>query len=107
RFPSGSTTAPSRWPHSVSCGRRSRAAGNAASRHTHLLANSIDLSTDEFGPVREAAARSGVVVVCGIQEREGSFSHATLYNTLLTIGGDGAILNRHRKRVPTNPERMV
>jgi len=33
--------------------------------HTQLLANSIDLSTDELGPVQEAAARSGVVVVCG------------------------------------------
>jgi nitrilase len=75
--------------------------------HAKLLANSIDLSTDELGPVQEAAARSGVVVVCGIHEREGSFSHATLYNTLLTIGCDGAILNRHRKLVPTNPERMV
>jgi len=28
-------------------------------------------------------------------------------NTLVTIGPDGAILNRHRKLVPTNPERMV
>lgn len=75
--------------------------------HTDLLANSIDLSTDELAPVQEAAARHGVVVACGIHEREGSFSRATLYNTLVTIGADGAILNRHRKLVPTNPERMV
>lgn len=75
--------------------------------HTLLIANSIDLSAGEFGPVQEAAARSGVVVVCGIHERDASFSHATLYNTLVTIGTDGAILNRHRKLVPTNPERMV
>ena len=54
-----------------------------------------------------AAAERGVVVVCGIHEREGSFSRATIYNTLVTIGADGAILNRHRKLVPTNPERMV
>ena len=48
-----------------------------------------------------------MVVVCGIHEREGSFSRATLYNTLVTIGADGTVLNRHRKLVPTNPERMV
>ena len=75
--------------------------------HAQLLANSIDLSTDELGPVRDAAARNGVVVVCGIHERDASFSRATLYNTLVTIGADGSIRNRHRKLVPTNPERMV
>ena len=48
-----------------------------------------------------------MVVVCGIHEREGSYSRATLYNTLVTIGPDGSVLNRHRKLVPTNPERMV
>jgi nitrilase len=75
--------------------------------HAQLLANSVDLTTDDLSPVQEAAARSGVVVVCGVHEREGSFSRATIYNTLVTIGPDGAILNRHRKLVPTNPERMI
>ena len=42
-----------------------------------------------------------------MHEREGAFSRATLYNTLVTIGADGVVLNRHRKLVPTNPERMV
>ena len=75
--------------------------------HARLLDNSIDLSTDELGPVQDAAARNSVVVVCGIHERDGSFSRATVYNTLVTIGADGTVLNRHRKLVPTNPERMV
>jgi nitrilase len=75
--------------------------------HGELVANSVDLATDDLSPVREAATRHGVVVVCGIHEREGEFSRATLYNTLVTIGADGAILNRHRKLVPTNPERMI
>ncbi len=75
--------------------------------HRRLLDSSIDLTTDDLAPLCEAAARHGVVVVCGIHEREGSFSRATLYNTLVTIGADGSILNRHRKLVPTNPERMV
>jgi nitrilase len=30
-----------------------------------------------------------------------------VYNSYLVIGADGEILNRHRKLMPTNPERMV
>lgn len=79
----------------------------ASELHAQLLANSVDLTTEEMTPIRDAAARRGVVVVCGIHEREGSFSRATLYDTLVTIGADGTVLNRHRKLMPTNPERMV
>ena len=46
-------------------------------------------------------------MVCGVHERDGEFSRSTLYNTVLTIGPDGSLLNRHRKLMPTNPERMV
>jgi nitrilase len=75
--------------------------------HQELLANSIDLVADGLRPLRDAAAERGVVVVCGIHEREGEFGRATLYNTQVTIGTDGVVVNRHRKLVPTNPERMV
>jgi nitrilase len=75
--------------------------------HRQLLANSVDLAADGLRPLREAASERGVVVVCGVHEREGAFSRATLYNTVVTIGSDGAIANRHRKLMPTNPERMV
>jgi nitrilase len=72
-----------------------------------LVENSIDLSADGLLALREAAATRGVVVVCGIHERDGEFSRATIYNTVVTIGANGQILNRHRKLMPTNPERMV
>jgi len=72
-----------------------------------LLENSIDLTADGLRPLQEAAAARGVVVVCGVHEREGAFSRATIYNTVVTIGASGRILNRHRKLMPTNPERMV
>jgi nitrilase len=42
-----------------------------------------------------------------LNERDGEFGRSTLYNTVVTIGSDGTILNRHRKLMPTNPERMV
>jgi nitrilase len=75
--------------------------------HAALLANSVDLGAGDLAPLQEAAAARGVVVVCGVHERDGSYSRSTLYNTLVTIGADGSFLNRHRKLVPTNPERMV
>ncbi|MGH7747630.1 MAG: nitrilase-related carbon-nitrogen hydrolase, partial [Candidatus Dormibacteria bacterium] len=42
-----------------------------------------------------------------IHERDFSFSRATLYNTVVVLGADGSVVNRHRKLMPTNPERMV
>src|SRR6267378_4212562 len=75
--------------------------------HRELLDNSVDLVADDLRPLREAAAERSVTVVCGVHERDGTYSRATMYNTLVTIGADGSILNRHRKLVPTNPERMV
>jgi nitrilase len=75
--------------------------------YRELLANSVDLVADGLRSLRDVAAERGVVVVCGIHEREGEFSRATLYNTLVTIGADGAVVNRHRKLMPTNPERMI
>jgi nitrilase len=75
--------------------------------HRALLDNAVDLAKDDLGPLREAAREHRVTVVCGINERDGAFSRGTLYNTVVTIGADGSVLNRHRKLMPTNPERMV
>lgn len=75
--------------------------------HARLVANAVDLEADELAPVRAAVRRAGVTVILGVHEREGRFSRNTLYNTAVTIGPDGEILNRHRKLMPTNPERMV
>jgi nitrilase len=56
----------------------------------------------------EAAARHGIVVVMGAIERvEAGPGRGTLYNTLLTFGADGRLLNHHRKLVPTYTERLV
>jgi nitrilase len=75
--------------------------------HGQLLESAVDLAADHLDPVREASQRLGVTTMIGVHERDASFSRATLFNTLVTIGPDGAILNRHRKLMPTNPERMV
>jgi nitrilase len=75
--------------------------------YKRLVDNSVDLVADGLRPLRDAAAERNLVVVCGLHERDGEFARSTLYNTLVVIGSDGTILNRHRKMMPTNPERMV
>jgi nitrilase len=75
--------------------------------HAELRRNSVDLRAGGLDRLRQAAAKHGVVVVMGLNEIDAEFSGTTLYNTLVIIGVDGAILNRHRKLMPTNPERMV
>ena len=75
--------------------------------HGMLRDNAIDIAGGGLDPIREAAMAHGVVVVVGMNERDSQFSGSTLYNTVAVIGTNGEILNRHRKLMPTNPERMV
>jgi len=75
--------------------------------HARLLENAVDLAADDLAPLRAAARKYEVTVVCGLNERDSRLSKATLYNTVVCIGPDGDIRNRHRKLMPTNPERMV
>lgn len=75
--------------------------------HARLLDGAVDLSSNELEPLYAAAAKHAVTIVCGMNERDSSLSRATLYNTVVVIGPQGTLLNRHRKLMPTNPERMV
>ena len=72
-----------------------------------LFENAVNLEGDDLAPLQNAAKEHSVTVVCGMNEREGGLSRGTLYNTVVVIGADGQIANRHRKLMPTNPERMV
>jgi nitrilase len=75
--------------------------------HQRLIESAVDLSGDDLAPLARAAEQHRVTVVVGVHERDGAFSRATLYNTVVVIAPDGTVLNRHRKLMPTNPERMV
>lgn len=49
-----------------------------------------------------------VALLLGVTERvPAGPGRGTLYNTLITLGPDGTLLNHHRKLVPTYTERMV
>jgi len=75
--------------------------------HSLLLENSVCPKRGDLQPLIEAAAKHNVTVVCGMNERDEEHGGGTLYNTVVVIGADGRLLNRHRKLMPTNPERMV
>ncbi|MCP4900679.1 MAG: carbon-nitrogen hydrolase family protein [bacterium] len=75
--------------------------------YERLMANAVDMSADHLKPLQSAAKKNKVTILCGLDERDGEFSRSTLFNTYVTIGSDGTIQNRHRKLMPTNPERMV
>jgi len=75
--------------------------------HARLRENAVDLGRGDMQPVQDAAAEHGVTIVFGLNELDSEFSGTTIFNTVVVIGPDGTILNRHRKMMPTNPERMV
>ena len=75
--------------------------------HARLRNNAVDLARGDLQPLQDAAANHGVTLVVGINELDSQFSGTTLFNTVVVIGPEGTILNRHRKLMPTNPERMV
>jgi len=75
--------------------------------HNRLFDNAVDISSDDLAPLLKAAKDDNITVVCGINEREKNGSKGTLYNSLITINHQGKIINRHRKLMPTNPERMT
>ncbi len=75
--------------------------------HARLINSAVDLEKNELFPLCDAARKNKITIVCGLNEKDGNLSRATIYNTVVIIGEDGNILNRHRKLMPTNPERMV
>src|SRR5918995_947316 len=75
--------------------------------HARLRENAVDLARNDLQPIQDAAAKHGVTIAIGINELDSQFSGTTLFNTVVVIGENGEILNRHRKLMPTNPERMV
>ena len=68
-----------------------------------LYANAVSVPGPTLERIAEAAAEASAYVVLGVTEVDGG----TLYNTLLYLGPDGRLLQRHRKLMPTGGERTV
>ncbi|MEO7995820.1 MAG: carbon-nitrogen hydrolase family protein [Gemmatimonadaceae bacterium] len=69
---------------------------------------SVDVDGESGAALARIARENSVTLVIGVTERVSAGpGRGTLYNALLTYGPDGALLNHHRKLVPTYTERMV
>jgi predicted amidohydrolase len=73
-----------------------------------LMENSVAVPGPATEALAAAARQHRVVLNISVHERviEGA-GRGTLYNTMLTFGCDGSLLNRHRKIMPTYTERMI
>jgi len=71
-----------------------------------LAANAISVPGPELARVAAAARECGVLVSLGINERTDA-SLGCIYNSNVLIGDDGAVLNHHRKIVPTFYEKLT
>jgi nitrilase len=92
------------WIWRLAAGRDGAVMGQL---HARLLANAVDVGDGDLAELCAAARAHKATVVCGINERDRTGGGGTLYNSVVVIGSDGSVLNRHRKLMPTNPERMV
>jgi predicted amidohydrolase len=68
-----------------------------------LFENSPSVDSPEVGRLCAAAREAHVMVIMGLNERDGR----TLFNSMLYISDTGEILGVHRKLMPTYTERLV
>lgn len=68
-----------------------------------LYKNSVYIPSKTTNILCEVAAKHGVYLAIGLNERDGG----TLYNTILFISNHGEIIGKHRKLQPTHAERMI
>jgi predicted amidohydrolase len=76
--------------------------------YAQLIENSVAVPSRETEVLGEAARKNNLTLVIGIHERVNDGpGRGTLYNSILTFGPTGELLNIHRKLVPTFTERLI
>lgn len=76
--------------------------------YRRMAEESVAVPSEATRALADIAAANTITLVVGVIERvDNGPGQGTLYNTILTFGPDGALLNHHRKLVPTYTERMV
>lgn len=76
--------------------------------YARMMENSVSVPGPALDTLRDTARTAKATLVIGLIERVASGrGQGTLYNTLVTLGPDGRVLNHHRKLVPTYTERLV
>jgi nitrilase len=79
----------------------------ASALYAELLDQAVTIPSHATDLLCEAARRARAYVAIGMSERNTEASGGSVYNTLLYIDADGQILGKHRKMVPTGPERLI
>ena len=76
--------------------------------YARLAANSLAIDSPQMRQLQDCAADHDIVLVLGINEKiiRGR-GNRSLYNSIVTINADGAIVNHHRKLRPTFTEQLV
>jgi nitrilase len=76
--------------------------------YAELADHSVAIGDASFVALQDMARELGITVAVGVSERVAhGRGRGTLYNSLLVIGPDGRLLNRHRKLTPTHTERLL
>jgi nitrilase len=79
--------------------------GHASALYARLLDQAVVVPSPATGALGAAAARAGVWVSIGVDELD---RHSTtLYNSQLLFDAEGALVQCHRKLMPTGGERLV
>lgn len=69
--------------------------------------NAVEVPGTVTRALGEAARQANVYLAIGVIERDGQFSHGTLYCTTLYFAPDGHLIGIHRKLKPTASERLI
>jgi aliphatic nitrilase len=76
---------------------------SAGKEHMRLYENAVEVPGPVTRMLSEAAARHAMVLVVGVNERDGG----TLYNAQLIFDADGTLALKRRKITPSYHERMI
>jgi nitrilase len=73
-----------------------------------LVDDSVVVGDEAFDTLTGIGRELGITLVTGVSERvNAGVGRGTLFNSLLTIGPDGSLLNHHRKLSPAYTERLL
>lgn len=73
-----------------------------------IYANSVDVHGASFTKLSTLIKKHNIMTIIGVNEVvTGGKGNGSLYNSILTLGADGTLLNHHRKLIPTFTEKLI
>ena len=76
--------------------------------YARLVANSLAVESSQMRRLQDCAAQHDIVLALGFNEKvKSGRGNRSLYNSIVIIDADGALVNHHRKLRPTYTEQLV